>query len=64
MSVFEAWWVAPGSAESAYFWSLAGVGLGVTRSLAFAPRTSSPPPMAQGAILRPARLLPQRRVKG
>ena len=64
MSVFEAWWVAPGSAESAYFWSLAGVGLGLTRSLAFAPRTSNPPPMAQGAIFRPARLLPQRRVKG
>jgi hypothetical protein len=64
MSVFEAWWVAPGSAESAYFWSLAGVGLGLTQSLAFAPRTLNPPPMAQGAILRPARLLPQRRVKG
>jgi O-antigen ligase len=64
MSVFEAWWVAPGSAESAYFWSLAGIGLGLTQSLAFAPRTSSPPPMVQGAIFRPARLLPQRRVKG
>jgi O-antigen ligase len=28
-SVFEAWWVAPGSAESAFFWGLAGVGLGL-----------------------------------
>jgi hypothetical protein len=64
MSVFEAWWVAPGSAESAYFWSLAGVGLGLTRSLAFAPKTSTPPPMAQEEIFHPARLAPQRRVKG
>jgi O-antigen ligase len=64
MSVFEAWWVAPGSAESAYFWSLAGVGLGLTRSLAFAPKTLNPPPMAQEAIFHPARLAPQRRVKG
>lgn len=36
-SVFEAWWVAPGSPESMYFWTLAGVGLGLSearRSLA------------------------------
>ena len=64
MSVFEAWWVAPGSAKSAYFWSLAGVGLGLTQSLAFAPRTLNPPPMAQEAVFHPARLAPQRRVKG
>jgi O-antigen ligase len=64
MSIFEAWWVAPGSAESAYFWSLAGVGFGLTRSWAFAPKTSNPPPMAQEAIFHPASLAPQRRVKG
>lgn len=28
-SVFEAWWVAPGSPESIHFWVLAGVGLGL-----------------------------------
>jgi len=37
-SVFEAWWVAPGSAESAYFWSLAGVGLGIARSSLYSPK--------------------------
>lgn len=31
MSVFEAWWVAPGSAESATFWMLLGALLGITR---------------------------------
>ena len=29
-SVFEAWWVAPGSPESLYFWTLTGVALGIT----------------------------------
>lgn len=29
-SVFEAWWVAPASPESVYFWALAGVTLGLT----------------------------------
>ena len=29
-SVFEAWWVAPGSPESVYFWSLVGVGIGIS----------------------------------
>jgi O-antigen ligase len=29
-SAFEAWWVAPGSPESVYFWTLAGVALGLT----------------------------------
>lgn len=28
-SVFEAWWVAPGSPESVHFWVLAGIGLGL-----------------------------------
>jgi O-antigen ligase len=29
-SVFEAWWVAPGSPESAFFWAIAGLGLGLS----------------------------------
>jgi len=28
-SVFEAWWVAPGSPESMFFWVLTGIGLGL-----------------------------------
>ncbi len=64
MSVFEAWWVAPGSAESAYFWSLAGVGLGLAQSSAYASKTLSPSRIAQGQDLYPARLPPQGRVKG
>lgn len=30
-SLFEAWWVAPGSPESAMFWTLLGVMIGVSR---------------------------------
>jgi hypothetical protein len=41
-SVFEAWWVAPGSAESAYFWSLAGVGLGIARSSLYSSKAEVP----------------------
>jgi O-antigen ligase len=41
-SVFEAWWVAPGSAESVYFWSLAGVGLGIARSSLYSEKTEIP----------------------
>jgi hypothetical protein len=29
-SIFEAWWVAPGSPEAAYFWAMAGVALGLS----------------------------------
>jgi O-antigen ligase len=29
-SLFEAWWVAPGSPEAAYFWALCGVASGLT----------------------------------
>jgi O-antigen ligase len=64
MSLFEAWWVAPGSAESAYFWSLAGVGLGLAQSSAYASKTLSPSRIAQGQDLYPARLPPQGRLKG
>lgn len=30
-SVFEAWWVAPGAPEFAYFWAIAGTALGTAR---------------------------------
>ncbi len=30
-SVFEAWWVAPGSPESPYFWGFVGIALGLGR---------------------------------
>jgi O-antigen ligase len=64
MSCFEAWWGAPGSAEAAYFWSLAGVGLGLAEGSAFAAKTANTGRVIQGAALYPARFLPQRRVKG
>lgn len=31
--LFEAWWVAPGSPEAAYWWALVGVSVGVTLEL-------------------------------
>lgn len=45
-SVFEAWWVAPGSPEFVYFWAVAGAALGAARliqkqSVAHAVRTST-----------------------
>jgi O-antigen ligase len=64
MSCFEAWWGAPGSAEAAYFWSLAGVGFGLAQGSAFVAETSDAGRVARGATLYPARFLPQRRVKG
>jgi O-antigen ligase len=41
-SVFEAWWVAPGSPESVYFWSLAAVGLGIARSSLYSSKAEIP----------------------
>jgi O-antigen ligase len=32
-SLFEAWWVAPGAPESIFFWTLAGIGLGLTNRI-------------------------------
>jgi hypothetical protein len=29
MGFFEAWWVAPGSPESIWFWAMVGIGLGL-----------------------------------
>ena len=42
MSVFEAWWVAPGSPESAFFWSLAGVGLGLAQVSTYQSKVIAP----------------------
>jgi O-antigen ligase len=64
MSCFEAWWGAPGSAEAAYFWSLAGVGLGLAQGSTFAAKTANTGRMTQDMALYPAKFLPQRRVKG
>ena len=62
MSVFEAWWVAPGSAESAYFWSLAGVGLGLTQRPARAAATVDDRRLTQGGILQSVRFVPERKL--
>jgi len=45
-SMFEAWWVAPASPESAYFWVLAGVALALAEGTrpVVAPRASLPQP--------------------
>ncbi len=61
-SVFEAWWVAPGSPESAIFWMLLGALLGVTRRarLAALQRHSPKVMQAQRATVgqSPARVHP------
>lgn len=54
MSVFEAWWVAPGSAESAYFWTVAGVGLGLARRMTYRPVASTTSYTIQRSALSPA----------
>ena len=64
MSVFEAWWVGPGSVKSVYFWGLAGVGIGLAENSARASNSLSPSRIAQGQALYPARFPPQRSVKG
>jgi O-antigen ligase len=62
MSFFEAWWVSPGSPESAYFWSLAGVGLGLAQSTAYGSKWA-PSYIVQRPAVYPAGFPPQR-VKG
>ncbi len=62
--LLEAWWVAPGSAESVYFWGLAGVALGLARSSTYAAETSGARPIAPEAILQDRRLVPSRRTEG
>jgi hypothetical protein len=64
MSVFEAWWVAPGSPESAYFWSLVGVALCLARRSAHASNPLDRGRIAEGASLYPATFPSQRRVRG
>jgi O-antigen ligase len=64
LSVFEAWWVSPGSPESAYFWGLAGAGLGLAQSSAVAAKALDPRRIARNEIFSPAQFLPQRRMKG
>jgi hypothetical protein len=64
MSVFEAWWGAPGSAESAFFWSVAGLGLGLAEWSRYVQRRPFPQlsvPVASGDA---GALLRHRRAKG
>ena len=53
-SLFEAWWVAPGSPESVFFWGLAGVGLCLAEKSRRASRSGSPRPIARVPVLSPA----------
>jgi hypothetical protein len=55
-SVFEAWWVAPGSPEAAYFWSLAGVGLGIARSSLYSSKAEIPRSKTLELAVYPERL--------
>jgi hypothetical protein len=65
MSVFEAWWVAPGSPESAYFWSLGGVGLALARKSRQAANVAAPTPPFTPAPPLPAKVaLSERRARG
>lgn len=60
----EAWWVAPGSAESVYFWGLAGVGLGLTQISAYAPKTFGARQIAPEMAFQHPRFVPQRKAEG
>lgn len=65
MSIFEAWWVAPGSPESAYFWSLAGVGLAVAqKSRQAAGAAAAVQPFIQAGALPSGAALSERRARG
>ena len=37
-SMFEAWWVAPGSPASPYFWAMTGIGMAVSERVAASAR--------------------------
>ena len=39
-TIFEAWWVAPGSPEAVWFWASAGVAIGLAREVALRERLS------------------------
>jgi O-antigen ligase len=57
-SVFEAWWDSPGSVESAYFWSLVGVALGLAqRALDSSKLPVGQPPTVRRAVLAPVPVL-------
>jgi O-antigen ligase len=43
LGVFEAWWVAPGSPESLWFWTIVGVALGVCDAVLPQPRRRATP---------------------
>ena len=61
-SVFEAWWVAPGSAEAVYFWGIAAVGLGLAQRSLSASKTSNR--QALISAFYPAGFPPRRSVEG
>lgn len=54
-STLEAWWVAPGSPESAYFWALAGVVLGLSIESRKRPAAARPPAVPADRHLSPER---------
>lgn len=65
MSAFEAWWVAPGSPESAYFWSLAGVGLALARKSRQATKVTAPTlPLIPAPPFPSRAALSERRARG
>ena len=64
MSVFEAWWVAPGSPESVFFWSFAGIGLGIARNTVPARNSLSRDRTVTAQPIYSARFLQERRMKG
>lgn len=55
-STFEAWWVAPGAAESAYFWAMVGVASGLIRrgaSLQQRSQYQGPTPITASSTVSP-----------
>ena len=51
MSVFEAWWVAPGSPEAVWFWATAGVALEVARQFQAKARAEVLAPRAASTLM-------------
>ncbi len=64
MSIFEAWWVSPGSPESVFFWSMAGIGLCIARSSVPARNPLSRRRIVTAQPIYSARFLQERRAKG
>jgi O-antigen ligase len=63
MSIFEAWWVAPGSPESVFFWSLAGIGLSIAKSSVPGATSLGPSRIRPVQRIYSGRLLQERRAK-